>query len=436
MDHHETDHADVVILGGGFTGATLAYALADGQRRIIVYEARKGPVTRFAGELLHPGRLPVFGEELLARLRRRGADIRGFAIVPGRGQPATLLPYDEVETGRVGLGIDHATMVEELRAAAAERPGVEIRYGARAQAIFDDGYAIGVAAEDGHRTEAPVVLSAEGRHSRSRGHLGVPTDTQLVSFTAALRVPDATLPHPGYGHVFLGAPGPILAYPITPTDVRMCFDLPAGEQALETLRARLLAEYADFVPAPLHAAMLRALDEGQLQLVANPAISTGRCVEKGIALIGDAGGCAHPLTAAGMSVCLNDIGLIREELSGIEPERATLADALHRFETRRYRFVRVRETLTDALYRLFDHDGPSGPALRQALFDHWNHSRAESVALLSCMSSDGELLRRQWGMVALRALFDIGLGRSGPRLAAVRDLATFATDHVPKLFRI
>ena len=61
---------------------------------------------------------------------------------------------------------------------------------------------------------------------------------------------------------------------------------------------------------------------------------------------------------------------------------------------------------------------------------------AESVALLSCMSSDGELLRRQWGMVALRARFDIGLGRSGPRLAAVRDLATFATDHVPKLFRI
>jgi len=425
------ESADVIIIGGGFTGSALAHALSDGKRRIVVYEARRTPAHRFAGELLHPGRLSVLGHALTGRLRARGADVGGFAVVPGPGQPATLLPYE----GQPGLGIEHAVLVDELRLAAAEQPGVEFRYGLRAEARLVDGQVRGVRASDGSELDAPVVFGSEGRHSRLRSQLGLPTETQLVSFTAALRVDGGQLPHPGFGHVLLGGPGPILAYPITPTSVRMCFDLPAGDEVQAAGLAALLArDYAPYVPAPLRAAMLSSLEHEAPQLVANHAIRTGRCVAPGAALVGDAGGCAHPLTAAGMSVCLNDIGLLREELAVLGAQH-TVDNALARFEARRYRFVRVRETLTDGLYRLLEHRGASGPALRQALFAHWKRDRSRSVALLSCRSSNANALRSEWIRVALRALGVVAAGGSGPRRPALSDLASFVGVQLPRLLR-
>lgn len=428
-----TDTADIAIVGGGFTGMALAHRLANGQRNIVVYEARQTPARRFAGELLQPGRLSVLGAPLLARLRKLGAPIYGFAIMRRPDEPATLLPYD-AERGGLGLGIEHAVLVEELRRSAAECPGVTVRYGARAEVAFAaSDIAVGVQAEDGHRTHAPLTLSAEGRHSRLRSRLGFPTESRLVSFTAALRLSDATLPHPGFGHVFLGAPGPILAYPISERDVRVCFDLPAGDHAEATLRPRLVSDYLPFVPDPLRGAIAAAMENGDVQLVANHAIRTERCVAPGVGLVGDAGGCAHPLTAAGMSVCLNDIELLAQEIDLCDVTGEPIDVALDRFEAQRYRFVRVRETLTDALYRLFEHAGASGEALRDALFAHWKVAREESLELLACQSSSSAQLQREWGKVALRAIGGVLLGESGPRLPALYDLARFAATQLPKL---
>src|SRR5437773_2290363 len=91
--------ADVVIVGGGFVGMAAAAALADGGRRVVVLEARAGKDPRFRGELIHPHGAAVLGElGLRAPLAREGsAPVDGFAVVPGAGCPAVLLPYDDIE---------------------------------------------------------------------------------------------------------------------------------------------------------------------------------------------------------------------------------------------------------------------------------------------------------------------------------------------------
>jgi 2-polyprenyl-6-methoxyphenol hydroxylase-like FAD-dependent oxidoreductase len=426
-----TTHADIAIIGGGFTGAALANALADGKRRIVVVEARTTPAPRFAGELLHPSRLDVLDRALLLKLRARGADVLGFAVMPAGGGPAQLLPY-AVASAQPGLGIEHDILVEELRAAAAARPGVEFWTGSRGEVEFEWGRAVGVRCEDGRTVTAELVLGAEGRHSTIRSQLHIPFDKRLLSFTAALRV-EGTLPHPGYGHVFLGAPGPILAYPIGAGAIRMCFDLPlGGENRPAHLPARILREYGPSVPEPLRAQMRRALGAGGLQLAANHAIATGTCIAPGLALVGDAGGCAHPLTAAGMSVCLNDVGILAEELHDrFEPE------ALRRFQSRRYAFARTRAELTDALYDLFTHCGPGASALQNALFRHWGRSPeglCASVGLLAGEESRPSVLRREWAAVLGRALLDAA--RSPGRFEVLRDVVRFAAPRIPSLLRL
>ncbi|MFS8070882.1 MAG: FAD-dependent monooxygenase, partial [Byssovorax sp.] len=389
--------SDVVIVGGGFVGLAAAAALADSRRRIVVLEARAGADPRFRGELIHPHGVAVLeGLGLRAPLERaRGCDVRGFAVVPGAEAPAVLLPYDDVG-GRPmrGLSMDHHAMVASLRAEVGARAGVEIRTGARVTGLLREGArVVGVETADGERFTAALTLVAEGRHSKLRAKLGIAEEVRLLSFTAALLLEDVDVPHARHGHVFLGAPGPVLAYSIGEGRVRMCVDIPAsapkGRAAILDLLHRA---YAPFVPEPLRAAMLRAARAGSLELCANHAIHTRRCAGPGFALVGDSGGCCHPLTATGLTTGLNDIRVLAEELApdASGATESSLDAALLRYQRRRYRFVRAREILADALYEVF-RGADTGPlAVRNGIIRYWQGSaraRMASMALLSGQES-------------------------------------------------
>jgi squalene monooxygenase len=390
---------DVVIVGGGFVGLSAAAALADSRRRILVLEARSGADPRFRGELIHPHGTAVLQDlGLRAPLESAGgSSVCGFAVVPGAESPAVLLPYDDVKgRPRRGLSMDHQAMVACLRAEVGARPGVEIRTGARVTGLLRDGERVtGVETAEGERVTAALTLVAEGRHSRLRGQLKIAEEVRLLSFTAALLLDDVEVPHPHHGHVFLGAPGPVLAYSIGEGRVRMCVDIPASApKGREAILDLLQRAYTPFVPEPLRAAMVRAARAESLEVCANHAIHTRRCAGPGFALVGDSGGCCHPLTATGLTTGLNDIRVLAEELAsmttGAPLSISSLDAALLRYQRRRYRFVRAREILADALYEVF-RGAETGPlAVREGIIRYWQGSaraRMASMALLSGQES-------------------------------------------------
>jgi 2-polyprenyl-6-methoxyphenol hydroxylase-like FAD-dependent oxidoreductase len=390
---------DLLIVGGGFTGATLACALADGQRRIRVLEGRSAaPPARFAGELLHPTAVGELAKlSLLDPLLAAGAvTVEGFAVFPKPGLRPRLLPYSSVENARPhGLAMEHHQMVAVLRKQAAARPGVTLEYGARVVELLRDGErVVGVRLLGGRELRADLVLCADGRHSRLRP---APVDAQLLSFTAALRVPDAPLPQPGWGHIFLGAWGPILAYPVGGGAARLCFDLPLSISK-ERAADRLRAAYTHLLPSPLRAAVEVALDEGPLDLVANHAMRARQLTAPGLALVGDAGGCAHPLTAAGMTVCANDVRLIAETLAHDAP--------LDDYAGERRGFARSRAILTRSLLRVFRGSDPLARRLRDGVFRYWESPRARvaSTALLTGADPTLRGFARELAKVAVSAI--------------------------------
>src|SRR5581483_5007273 len=237
-----SNHADVVIVGGGLSGCAMAAALADGRRRVLVLEARAGKNPRFNGELIHPTGVDVLDARgFLAPLEAAGgARVSGFCCVPAPGAPETLLPYREIPASRpYGFAIDHRDLVEVLRARTIALPGVEVRTGERVtNVIRDQERVIGVESTSG-TIHAPVVIACDGRHSKIRTLLGIEERATLLSFTAAALLEDCELPAPGFGHIFLGAWGPILAYPISARDARTCIDLPADmDRGKEAVIAR------------------------------------------------------------------------------------------------------------------------------------------------------------------------------------------------------
>ncbi len=410
---------DIVIVGGGITGSALASALSDGRRSIVVLEARKGKNPRFNGELIHPSgvdELEALG--VLDSLHEKGGvDVLGFAIVHHRDRPATTLPYHEIPGSRAaGFAIDHHDLVDVMREAASKKAGVAYRFGERVtELVYDEERVVGVKTASGEY-RCSLVLAADGRHSKIRALVEMPERARLISFTAAARLPDCNLPEPGHGHIFLGAPGPILAYPINSTDARTCIDLPADmDRGKEAVKKAIIEKYLPVLPDVVRPSFDRALAEQDLELAANYAIYTDECTVPGVALVGDSCGCSHPLTATGMTIALNDVRELAKVLDGLPlSSRAAVDDALQTYQKARYRFVRAREILADALYEVFLGAEDGTRAIREGIFRYWAGSvgnRARSMSLLSGHDSRLETFLRQYVKVVAISAGTAVMGR-------------------------
>ena len=394
--------ASVIVIGGGFAGLALAAGLSRQGHTALVLEALPGPIPALRGELLHPpGVAALSALGLESAVRAAGADeVVGFAAF--ERDRAAPLPLD-YPTG-VGLGLEHGRLVDALFSRVTALPGVRVIRGARiARVLSEDGRAVGVALEGGASFRAPLLVAADGRHSRMRKALGIEASATLLSYTVGLVLPaPVTLPMPGRGHVFTGGPGPVLAYPFGDGRVRMnvdvSLDAPRGTAAL---REHLRLRYLHVVPEPLRTAMRQALDSGELQICANHAITTEVCAVPGAALVGDAGGCSHPLTATGMTCALHDVVTLLEAIAG----HGVSDGALVAYQRQRYRYVRARELFAQALYDVLRGATPGARRMREGVFRYWRSPRAQraSMSILMGEQSDAMRFAAEYGRVIARA---------------------------------
>lgn len=382
---------DVIVVGGGFTGMAAAAALSQLGARVRVFEAAQKTDPRFRGELIHPR-----GVRALAQLGLKGplfenggVEVHGFAVSPGADAQATLLPYDPAKSA--GLGIDHHQMVLTMRQQVGLRANVEIHTAQRIVDLLHEGErVVGVRHADGTEYRADLVVVADGRQSKMRALLGLEPDVELLSYTVAFGV-EGELPNGRMGHVFLGAPGPILAYPYGAGLIRFCVDVPLNSpKGREALAALLIEQYAPVVPAPLREAMCEALRARPFEMCANHSIHTSNCAAPGVVLVGDAGGCAHPLTASGMTNAMNDVLTLAEVCGARGPDDEALAE----YQRRRYDFVRMRELFTDSLYEVFRGQDEGGKALQAGVFRYWDSSARSRRASMDILSGEETRVRK------------------------------------------
>lgn len=387
----ESEHWDIVIVGGGWVGMVAAAALAKPGRNVVVLEARAGADPRFRGELVHTGGVGVLKELGIADpLERDGAyPVKGFAVLTGKHDEMLLLPYPK----GYGLAMDHHEMVRSLRRTAAMRDGVTIRTGHRVTDVVRKGDRVtGVKLADGSVINASLTVVADGRHSRLRPLLGLDGSSELLSFTAAIRVDGVSLPAAQHGTVMLSPLGPILAYEVGAQKVRMCVDIPT-ERAKGTKKeiARLLTnEYAPYVPEPLRSAMVAAIEAGHVEMCANQEISTDRVAVKGAVLLGDAAGCSHPLSAGGMTVGAQAVTSLRAALDQLTQHSSMSEwdEALLVHERHHYRQSRGREVLSRALYEVFLGATDGARALREGMFRYWRASQRARTASMGLLAGE------------------------------------------------
>ncbi|HEV3443823.1 MAG TPA: FAD-dependent oxidoreductase [Gemmataceae bacterium] len=367
---------EVAVVGAGPAGCVTALAFARRGARVLLIEAQATSSRRLAGEWLHPP-----GTEVLQRLGvgpiPRASDHPaglGFVVFPGLDVEPIVLPYPGKT---LGLSCEHRAFVEALRGAATAHGNIVFLPCTRVTEIAKQRLELVNGANgEASSLQAGLIVGADGRSSLVRRCLGLPDERRLVSYMAGVLLADVELPFEGFGHVFLGGPGPAFVCRISPLHVRVCLDIPVSYGQFAKDAARLYEAYSPALPASLRAAFHQALQNDEVACTANqlrPRIHYGR---PGLALVGDAVGHFHPLTAVGMTLAfLDGYGLATSK---------SFAD----YRRERSEQSCVAEMLANALYKMFTLNDEGAASLRKATYHIWQETRAERRRTMRLLSGE------------------------------------------------
>jgi squalene monooxygenase len=400
----ETLDADIAIGGGGIVGSVAAVAISKLGFRVILIEPTLRSCRRRGGEMLHPRAIECLSRlGLLAGIREAGcARINGFHIRDGE-YGDVVLSYAKAGLGP-GIALDYERLHAILFAAAGSSPNVTVVHGKRVAALSDHGdhVKIQVTGKAGKATiRARLLVGADGGRSQIRELAGIDFGRRLVSMISALNIPAEALPDGEIGHVFVGAGGASLAYPIGEGRARLMVDhQSSAPRSIREVMALLSTACPDRFRK-----LLGDLPEDQrvhhfpvdIAIVDKPY--RGRVV-----LIGDAAGTCHPLTASGMTSGIADAVNLAEALSDSQDGIAQTF-ARHAAKCRPRQASRI--ALASAMHEVLAGATPEFALLRLAMMRYWRSITGgpRAIALLS-MAEDRPVKLRQ----AMASTLRYGLG--------------------------
>ncbi len=356
---------DVVIVGGGMVGATIACALADSDLSVAVLELARPPA--FASEQPHDLRVSALSLASETILRHVGA---WDGIASRRLCPYRRMRVWEADDQRAATEFDAARISQPYLGHIVENRVVQLALLERLEQIanidficpaqitaidYSPGASL-VQLEDGRELVGRLLIAADGGQSRVRDAVGIGVHkwdydqyALVASVETAYEQQDITwqqfTPTGPLAFLPLSGCNASLVWYNTPNEVRRLMDLPEH---------RFMAELEATFPERL-GRIERLLERGFFPLRRQHA---QQYVAEGVALAGDAAHMIHPLAGQGVNIGLLDAAVLAEELLSAHAggEAIDSLPVLKRYESRRRRHNLVMMQTMDAFYRVFSND--------------------------------------------------------------------------------
>jgi len=311
---------DVLIVGGGIGGSTLATVLSRAGKKVLVLEREQKFKDRVRGENMLPWgvdiakRLGVLDDVVAAG----GHLAPGFTIyVMGQKDECRPLPQTTPH-GQPGLNMYHPDLQETLLAKAV-KAGAEVKRGVNVTAVTEKNGTYTVSYTEGgqsHDITARVVVGADGRNSKMRewGGFEEVRDPHFLRIAGAYvedtKVPDDSVylcMGPGVASFIApfgkGKARYYAIYPGVMGDRKLSGKEKVDDFLGAVREAGVPGEWLDGirVTGPL------AEFEGADHWVKSPG-------KKGIALVGDAAGATDPSWGCGLSKTMMDVDHLSKRL--------------------------------------------------------------------------------------------------------------------------
>jgi 2-polyprenyl-6-methoxyphenol hydroxylase-like FAD-dependent oxidoreductase len=358
---------DIIIIGGGLGGATLAQAMAEHGARVLVLEREQQFKDRVRGEIMAPwgvAETQALGiYELLRDTCAQETRWFSFYVGPEPGAPRDLRATTPQRAP--GFALYHPAMQEVLLQAAADA-GAEVRRGVSARAVQPGAMPTVVVEQAGHveALHARLVVGADGRGSLVRKWTGFPVqqDPERLLISGVLYDEMWTpqedtgyyVMNPSLGQaagLFPQGQGRVRAYLIhtKATSARL-----QGTAALPRFVEESVKTYA---PAQWYAGA-RAI--GPLATFDGAETWVNHPYKAGVVLIGDAAAASDPTWGQGLSLTLRDARVLRDQLCAQDDWEA----ACHAYAAEHDRYYGVIHTVDNWLTELYLALGPEAEARR------------------------------------------------------------------------
>ncbi len=369
------ERADVIILGGGLVGLSLALALdRHGLAAIVVDPAEPetqiapaydGRATAVASSSWHM--LETLG--VADRLEGVTCPIRAIRVSDGL-EPGGILFDAEDDDDPLGTMVENRLLRAALQGAAREAGRIALLMSARPAETIRDAAGVRVALDDGRLLAAPLLVAAEGRGSPTREAADIPLARWAYDHVAIVATIAHERPHGETAYEIFYPDGPFAILPMLP-----------GEDGQN--RSAIVWSVGKRNAAPMLALPERALAHeiekrmgGFLGAVAlaGPRWSyplgfhhAARITGERLALVGDAAHGIHPIAGQGLNLGFRDAAALAEVLVegarlGMDPGDAQL---LGRYERWRSLDTFMVAMATDSLTRLYGIPGRAASALRR-----------------------------------------------------------------------
>lgn len=356
---------DIIIVGGGLVGLSLARALAEADLSLALVEPQP-PAPASASAFTADGwdnRVYAVSPGSAAFLERCGAwqhlprdRITRVETMRVYGDAAASLEFTAYDAGMGELAwiVEARALQHGLRTALRGQDMREYCPASWTELAIEPGAAV-LRLDNGTELRAKLVVGADGAESRVRAAAGIAVATREYGQLGVVANFSSERPHRGTAFQWFMRDGVLALLPLPGNRVSMVWST-----AQERGRG-LLAAPAAQLAAEVEAASRGAL--GGLELLAPGAAfplkrqRVTQLTAPRVALVGDAAHNVHPLAGQGVNLGFRDARALAEVLASRGPRHDCGEHALlRRYERARAEDVAAMEFMTDGLQKLFMND--------------------------------------------------------------------------------
>ncbi len=368
-------NADVIIVGGGLIGSTLALALARHEVTSIVVDALDLDVTTMAA---FDGRASAVASASARMLRALGLgdvlDSDGCAIRAIRvtdGTAPQFLHFDAGDNGDpLGIMVENGLLRVALLDAVRATAEITLIAPATITSLVRDAHGATLTLADGRVFTAPLAIAADGRKSKTREAAGIRIANWHYPNAALVSMVAHTIPHGAVACELFYPSGPMALLPMTDTA-----DGRPRSAIVWTVDAASAAGAKKLGPKALAAEIAARIDGtlGEIEVIAPQAVwplgyhHAASYTAERLVLVGDAAHGIHPIAGQGLNMGFRDVAALAQVLVEAARTGQDLGspDVLARYSAWRRLDNSMVGMVTDGLNRLFAVPGRLPAAVRR-----------------------------------------------------------------------
>ena len=352
-------HTDIAIVGAGIVGLTLACALRHSGLRVTVIEAQSQAQTasRDRAYAFSPMSARIFQQ--LGLWHQVGPYITHFQRVrmsdANYGKAVNFYPTDS-PADAVYYGAEHGVLLKALQGLAANIRCITPCYETTLVDIKSVPAGTQLTLErDGqrHTLHTQLLVGADGARSNIREYAGIQTSGWAYWQSCITTVLAPSKSHQNTAYEKFWPSGPFAILPIPGNRCQVVWTVPHAE-------AKAMVELSE---QAFMTELRRRYGEqmGSLDMLKPPRVFPVRLmqshhyVKPGIALVGDAAHCCHPVGGQGLNMGIRDAAALAKILQTAHTRQESIADirVLKRYERWRRTENWLILAMTDLLNRVF-----------------------------------------------------------------------------------